>query len=217
MMTISSQRGLFITFEGGEGSGKTTQSKRLYEQLKNKGIPVIWTREPGGNTGAEDIRSLLVQGDANRWTPATEALLMFAARCDHWHRLIYPSLLSGTWVICDRFADSSYAYQGYGKGISLNFLKTLYDQTIGLSHQPNRTYFFDLPVDVGLSRAHARMHQQKNAEDRFEGMGHDFHERVRHGYQCLAATEPDRFLVCNAEKTENELEAIVWQDMQCLI
>ena len=210
------QRGRFITFEGGEGSGKTTQSKKLFAKLDEAGIDVMWTREPGGSYGAEEIRSLLVKGEANRWAPSTEALLMFAARDDHWKTWIEPALEAGAWVICDRFADSSYAYQGYGKGISLDFLKTLYKNTVG-EVQPDRTYLFDVPVDIGLRRAHDRMSTMQAKEDRFEGLGSPFHERVRAGFKTLASADPVRFCTLDATQSIETLEAQVWQDVQCLI
>lgn len=210
------QRGKFITFEGGEGSGKTTQSKKLFAKLDEAGIDVMWTREPGGSYGAEEIRSLLVKGEANRWAPSTEALLMFAARDDHWKTWIEPALAAGTWVICDRFADSSYAYQGYGKGVSIDFLKTLYKNTVGEA-QPDRTYLFDVPVGVGLARAHERMSTVQIKEDRFEGLGTTFHERVCAGFKSLASEELSRFYTLDATLSIEALEAMVWQDVQCLI
>lgn len=210
------QRGRFITFEGGEGSGKTTQSKKLFARLEELGIDVMWTREPGGSVGAEEIRSLLVKGEAERWASTTEVLLMFAARDDHWKTSIEPALQAGTWVICDRFADSSYAYQGYGKGVPLDFLKMLYQNTVGLA-QPDRTYLFDVPVDIGLKRAHARMSTIQAKEDRFEGLGLSFHERVRAGFNRLAQEEFERILTLDATQSIDILEDQVWQDAQCLI
>lgn len=210
------QRGRFITFEGGEGSGKTTQSKKLFSKLDEAGIDVMWTREPGGSYGGEEIRSLLVKGESERWAPSTEALLMFAARDDHWKTWIEPALDAGTWVICDRFSDSSYAYQGYGKGVSLDFLRTLYQNTVGTT-QPDRTYLFDVPVDVGLARAHTRMSADQLKEDRFEGLGSSFHERVRAGFKALANAEPARFCTFDATQSIESLEAQMWQDVQCLI
>lgn len=210
------QRGRFVTFEGGEGSGKTTQSKKLFAKLDEVGIDVMWTREPGGSYGAEEIRSLLVKGESDRWAPSTEALLMFAARDDHWKTWIEPALEAGTWVICDRFADSSYAYQGYGKGVSLDFLKTLYQNTVG-DAQPDRTYLFDVPVDIGLERAHTRMSADQAKEDRFEGLGSPFHERVRAGFKALAKADSSRIFTLDATQSIETLEAQVWQDVQCLM
>jgi dTMP kinase len=184
--------------------------------LQQAGIDVIWTREPGGSVGAEEIRSLLVKGSVNRWAPSTEALLMFAARDDHWKTCIEPALAAGTWVVCDRFADSSYAYQGYGKNVPLTLLKTLYQHTVGNS-QPDRTYLFDVPVEVGLERAHQRMSVHSIKEDRFEGLGSPFHERIRFGFQELAKNDPSRFCVLDGAQSIEILENQVWQDVQCLI
>lgn len=209
-------RGRFITFEGGEGSGKTTQSKKLVERLKLAGINVLWTREPGGSQGAEEIRALLVKGEANRWAPTTEALLMFAARDDHWKKFIEPALNDGKWVICDRFADSSYAYQGYGKEVSLSFLEMLYQHTIG-DRKPDRTYLFDITVDAGLERAHSRMSADHTKEDRFEGLGSSFHERVRAGFREISSKDPTRFHRFDATQSIEALENLVWQDVQCLM
>lgn len=217
---MRSPKGKFITFEGCEGSGKTTQSKLLFEKLTactdKTGINVLWTREPGGSQGAEEIRSLLVKGDVHRWAPSTEALLMFAARDDHWKTCIEPALEAGTWVICDRFADSSYAYQGYGKGVPLDFLDMLYKNTVGTRH-PDRTYLCDVPVDVGLMRAYSRMSAHQSKEDRFEGLGKAFHENVRAGFLALAQKDPDRFCVLDATFEQDTVQTNVWQDIQCLI
>ncbi len=214
------RQGKFITFEGCEGSGKTTQSKRLFDHLKalspETGIDVLWTREPGGSHGAEEIRSLLVKGDVHRWAPSTEALLMFAARDDHWKTCIAPALAAGVWVICDRFADSSYAYQGYGKGVSLDLLDTLYTHTVGTT-RPDRTYLCDVPVDVGLMRANTRMSTHQSKEDRFEGLGRAFHDQVRNGFLALSAQEPKRFCVLDGTLDPDAIATHIWQDIQCLI
>ena len=214
------RQGKFITFEGGEGSGQTTQSKRLFGHLKalspETGIDVLWTREPGGSYGAEEIRSLLVKGDVQRWAPSTEALLMFAARDDHWKTCIAPALAAGTWVICDRFADSSYAYQGYGKGVSLDFLNVLYKYTVG-TMRPDRTYLCDVPVDVGLTRANARMSTHHTKEDRFEGLGRAFHESVRNGFLTLSTQETDRFCVLDGTLAPDVIAIHIWQDIKCLM
>ncbi|MDP3371690.1 MAG: dTMP kinase [Candidatus Paracaedibacteraceae bacterium] len=210
------KRGRFITFEGGEGSGKTTQSKKLFERLKAAGIDVLWTREPGGSQGAEEIRALLVKGDANRWASTTESLLMFAARDDHWKTFIEPALNDGKWVICDRFADSSYAYQGYGKKVPLALLDMLYQYTVG-DRKPDRTYLFDISIDIGLERAHARMSADQAKEDRFEGLGTSFHERVRTGFREISSKDSARFHCLDAMQSIEILENLVWQDVQCLM
>jgi dTMP kinase len=186
---------MFITFEGGEGSGKSTQSLFLYEYLLNKGIKAIRTREPGGSPGAEEIRQLLVNGPADRWSSKAEALLMFASRADHVENLIAPKLEGGEWVICDRFADSSIAYQGYGRGLPRNFLETLYAFTVG-PYSPDLTFILDIDPEIGLSRAHGRMAQNnKDAmplEGRFESFDLSFHQKVRQGFLEIAHNNPSR-------------------------
>lgn len=186
-------KGRFITFEGGEGAGKTTQLALLANALKKKGIDVIVTREPGGSTGAEQIRALLVDGDANRWDGLTEALLNFAARRDHLMKTIWPALERGVWVLCDRFADSTVAYQGYGHGLKLDAINVLYRVTVG-DFVPDLTLILDLPVEEGLARAMAR----GNGEDRYEKMENGFHSRLRQGFLTIAADNPERCVVIPA-------------------
>lgn len=219
--STDTSHGLFITFEGGEGSGKSTQVMRLFNRLKPiliaHGSDIILTREPGGSQGAEDIRSILVSGEGHRWSASTEALLMFAARDDHWSKTISPALSKGNWVICDRFADSSFAYQGYGKGVSFSLLDNLYEQTIG-SAKPDRTYLLDVPTDIGLSRAEKRLQMTPSrsgigGEDRFESLGYAFHKSVRDGFLRIAANEPQRFYVVDATLSLDEVESHIWQDL----
>lgn len=186
-------RGRFITFEGGEGAGKSTQLRLLAEALKGRGLPVLATREPGGSPGAEQIRRLLVEGDTNRWDPMTEALLHFAARRDHVARTVWPALAEGQWVLSDRFADSTLAYQGYGHGLPSHALEQLYDMTLG-QFVPDLTLILDLPVEEGLARAAGR----GGAEDRYERMGQAFHERLRQGFLDIARHHPDRCAVVSA-------------------
>lgn len=188
-------RGKFITFEGGEGTGKSTQCQLLAEYLRLKGHSVIITREPGGTDGAELIRALLVSGDANRWSGVTEALLLNAARVDHWEKVIKPALDSGTWVICDRFADSTIAYQGYGRGLDINFLRNLHESVLP-NVWPDLTYIFDLDPKIGISRALSR----HTSEVRFEKLEIDFHERMRAGYLDIARDFPDRCCVVEADQ-----------------
>jgi dTMP kinase len=195
----------FITFEGGEGGGKTTQIRLLAETLKAAGQSVHLTREPGGAPGAEDIRRLLVEGEPGRWTAESEALLHFAARADHLARVIRPALASGQWVLCDRFADSTIAYQGYGHGLDLAWLQALRQHVVGPS-EPGLTLILDLPVDTGLARAAARAasHQQAtsttSAEDRYERMDRSFHQRLRDGFLALAKADAARCKVINADR-----------------
>lgn len=187
--------GKFITLEGGEGAGKSTQIALLADWLQSQGVSVVTTREPGGSKGAEEIRELLIHGEAGRWDAETEALMMFAARRDHLVKTVWPALEEGTWVLCDRFADSTFAYQGFGHGRDLAPLRTLYDFTMG-TFKPNLTLLLDLPVDAGLARAAAR----NMGGARFEGLGSAFHEKLRRGFLILAAEEPDRFAIIDANQ-----------------
>jgi len=183
-------RGRFITFEGGEGGGKSTQVKRLATALEGAGIAVTVTREPGGAPGAEEIRKLVVEGAPERWDALTEALLMTAARREHVVRTIEPALAAGRWVISDRFADSTMAYQGYGRGVDRAALTALRTLAVG-ALAPDLTLILDLPVALGLARAH----QRRGHELRFEAMDRDFHERLRQGFVAIAAAEPARCVV----------------------
>jgi len=186
--------GKFITFEGEEGAGKSTQCTLLASHLKNKGIDVIVTREPGGTPSAEMIRKLLVEGDINRWQSSTEALLMFAARSEHWHTLIYPALQKGTWVISDRFVDSSYAYQGYARGIPIEQLEQLYQFAVG-SQYPDLTFFLNVPLSQGFERVRDRV---TGYEERFEKEALSFHENVQDGFLDLAKKFKERYFVQDA-------------------
>lgn len=187
------ERGKFITFEGGEGAGKSTQLKMLADSLTLAGIEVVTTREPGGSAGAEAIRALLVTGETDRWDAQTEALLHTAARRDHLARTVWPALERGAWVVCDRFADSTLAYQGYGHGLSRDFILSLTRLAIG-DFSPDLTLILDLPVEEGLKRAGRR----GGAEDRYERMGTDFHERLRQGFLDIARNDSDRCAVIDA-------------------
>lgn len=186
-------RGRFITFEGGEGAGKSTQSLRLVQALQSAGIDVVRTREPGGASGAEAIRDLLVQGAIDRWAPMSEALLHYAARHEHLLHTVRPALESGRWVVCDRFADSTMAYQGYGHGLGRAAITSLHRLTLG-DFVPDLTLIFDLPVDLGLQRAAAR----RGGEDRYERMDRDFHRRLREGFLEIARAEPGRCVLIDA-------------------
>jgi dTMP kinase len=197
-------RGRFITFEGGEGAGKSTQLKRLAERLRGAGIEVVATREPGGSPGAEAVRELVLNGAADRWSPATETLLMYAARRDHIERVIEPALASGAWVVCDRFADSTRAYQGAGGGTDPGLIAALEDHVLGAA-RPDLTLIFDLPPAKGLERAQAR-----GGEMRFESKGLAFHERLREGFLAIARAEPGRCALIDAAGSMEAVEAAVW-------
>lgn len=183
----------FITFEGGEGSGKSTQVEILYKKLLQDGIDVVSHREPGGTKGAEEIRHLLVEGEGERWSPTTEALLMSAARADLVQKRILPQLEGGTWVVCDRFADSTIAYQGYGHGLGRERIEELNRFTIG-DLKPALTFVFQIPAELGLERASLR----KAGINRFERYDVDFHRRVEKGYEKILKNNPDRCVAINA-------------------
>ena len=200
------QRGRFITFEGGEGAGKSTQARRLAERLTALGRKVTLTREPGGTPGAEVLRALLVNGEVDRWSPVTETLLMYAARRDHIERLIRPALRRGDWVVCDRFADSTRAYQGAGGGVDPALIgaieKGVLEHTV-----PDLTLVFDLPPEIGLDRANAR---GGGAEGRFEAKGAAFHAELRAKFLEIAKAEPQRCAVIDAAEAVGAVEAQVW-------
>ena len=195
-------RGLFITLEGGEGSGKSTQAKRLLATVESLGHEVTVTREPGGSPGAESIRSLLVTGDADRWDGMTEALLLFAARKDHVERTINPALKAGHVVICDRFTDSTMAYQGYGHDLGRETVEKLNDLALG-GFEPDLTLILDIPVEEGLKRAVSR----GGTEQRYEDMDVAFHHRLRDGFLDIAKRAPYRCRIIDAKGSEDEVES----------
>jgi dTMP kinase len=196
--------GRFITLEGGEGAGKSTQIARLKSWLEGRGHRVTATREPGGSPGAEMIRKLLVEGPVERWDGTTEALLHFAARRDHLRSTVWPALKRGDWVVSDRFADSTLAYQGYGHGVDARIFGQLYDVAAG-SFRPDLTIILDLPIEIGLKRAAER----RGSETRYESLPHDFHARVRAGFREIAAREPRRCIVIDATGTVDAIAQAV--------
>lgn len=198
-------RGRFITFEGGEGAGKSTQARLLVERLQAAGLTVVMTREPGGSEGAEALRPLLVTGDRDRWTPTAETLLMYAGRSDHLTRLIRPALEAGTWVVCDRFSDSTRAYQGAGGGVDPAFIEAIEAEVVG-ADKPDLTLIFDMPVEVGLERAFGR----DMFEARFESKGLEFHERLRAEFLRIASREPQRCARIDASGSLEAVAADVW-------
>jgi dTMP kinase len=185
-------RGRFITVEGGEGAGKSTQVPLLVAALERVGIAALATREPGGSPGAEAIRRVLLEGAGEDWDAVCEALLLIAARRDHVVKLIEPALAGGVWVVSDRFADSTVAYQGYGRGLPLTDIALLRRFALG-DFAPDLTLILDLPVEIGLARAAARA-----AGDRFERLDARFHARLRQGFREIAAAEPGRCLLIDA-------------------
>lgn len=197
-------RGKFITFEGGEGAGKTTQIKRLADRLSAAGLQVTTTREPGGSQGAEQIRALLVNGSADRWSATTEALLHFAARRDHLEKTIIPALDAGQWVLCDRFVDSTMAYQGYGHELGREIIEKL--QAIVVEQLlPELTIIMDIDPEEGLGRAGSRA----GGEDRYESMAVAFHQRLRDGFLDIARRAPERCALVPARGSIEVIESQV--------
>lgn len=194
--------GLFITFEGGEGSGKSTQVAMLSAAFQKAGLACITTREPGGTESAEHIRDLLVKGDGDAWLPESETLLFYAARMEHVKRLIQPALLQGQCVICDRFSDSTRVYQGIGKGINEVFIEELHSLCFE-GFEPHLTFVLDIDPAAGLNRAASR----HNQETRFESMPAQFHAIVRQGFLDIAAENPERCVVLDAAQDKNILHA----------
>jgi dTMP kinase len=195
----------FITLEGGEGAGKSTQAKILAAALETRGISCTRTREPGGSPGAEDIRKLLVEGEPGRWEAMTETLLLFAARADHIAKTIRPALSQSRWVISDRFTDSTYAYQGAGRGLDRETIRRIEAVAIG-DFKPDLTLILDLPSTEGLVRATNRGPQ----ESRFEKFDSGFHERLRQAFLDIANRNSHRCAVIDANGSENEVAEKIW-------
>lgn len=185
--------GRFITLEGGEGAGKSTQLKRLVAALEASGLEVVATREPGGSPSAEKIRGILLDPQSE-FEPATEALLHFAARADHYTTRIAPALRRGAWVVCDRFADSTRAYQGYGLGLDLAVIENLYEIALN-GFRPDLTLILDIDVARGMERIGKR----EGEADRYERMDIAFHERLRKGFLAIASADPERCAVIDAD------------------
>jgi dTMP kinase len=203
---------LFITFEGGEGSGKTTQINRLAQTLSQIGRKVVTTREPGGTPEGEKIRDLIVRRDAGNWIPIAEVLLFLAARVMHVEKVIKPALEEGRIVICDRFADSTTAYQGYGHGVDQHILEET--NTLALGHfKPDLTFILDIAPEEGLKRSDRRLaaeqFQVKEREDRYEQLDIEFHKRLRQGFLDIAAKEPERCYVIDASQDIDAISAQV--------
>ena len=202
-------RGRFITLEGGEGAGKSTQIKTLAARLREAGLEVVVTREPGGSEGAEAIRGLLLTGSVDRWSPTSETLLMYAARRDHIERKITPALERGAWVLSDRFADSTSAYQGAGGGVSAEFIAALEKHVLG-DVRPDLTLILDLPAEAGLARTLSRNH----AETRFEDKGQGFHQKLREGFLAIAKAEPERCALIDASADLETVGEAIWQTVR---
>ena len=188
-------RGKFITFEGGEGGGKSTQAARMAGYLRGKGLEVLETREPGGTPESEALRDLLVQGDPDRWSALSELLLITAARVEHVNRLIKPALTEGKWVICDRFADSTLAYQGIAGELGLELVEQLQKLAVGAT-APDVTFLLDVRAEAGLQRA-----EKRGGAARFEKKGAVFHQTLRDGFLALANENPQRIVLIDGEDT----------------
>ena len=205
---MNKSRGHFISFEGGEGAGKSTQSDLLCRRLESLGLKTLTTREPGGSPGAEDIRQLLVSGAVDRWEPLSEALLHNAARHDHLKRTILPALENGTWVVSDRFADSTLAYQGYGQGVDRAKLEQLRALAVG-DAMPDLTLILDIPVADGVERTERR----PDVTSRYEQMESAMHERLRQGFLAIAAAEPGRCRIVDAAGAAESVHEAIWQSV----
>ena len=205
--------GRFITLEGGEGVGKSTQLRRLAEALRARGLEVVETREPGGSPGAEAIRRLLLEGDADRWTPEAEALLFAAARADHVARTIRPAVERGAFVLSDRFLDSSIAYQGGAGGLGAQTIRQLH----GIGSRgflPDRTLLLELPAEAAANRAEAR---DAGAADRIGGRGGEYHARVAAAFAAIAAEEPERFRRIEASGSAEDVTQRLLQAIEDLL
>jgi dTMP kinase len=200
--------GKFITFEGGEGVGKSTQAALLHKQLSLVGIGVLVTREPGGSPGAEIIRHVLLSGAARRFGASTEALLFAAARADHVDTVIVPALRSGQWVICDRFIDSTRVYQGIAGNVDLPFIRGLERLTVGAA-KPDLTFILDLPAEVGLRRAKAR--RGDDIPDRFETEDVAYHQALNSGFRTIAAEEKQRCVLIDANRPAEQVAGDIWR------
>ena len=200
-MQTQKRTGKFITLEGGDGSGKSTQSRLLAEFLQEKAIDCLLTREPGGAPGADEIRELILTGEPDRWDAIGETLLFYAARRNHLRLTIWPALDDGRWVISDRFADSTMAYQGFGNRLGETAVRNIHDFTVG-DFAPDLTFIFDLPAEEGLRRTVGRTHN----EDRFEKMDLEFHERLRDGFHAIARDNPDRCVLIDATRPVDDIQ-----------
>jgi dTMP kinase len=204
-------RGRFITLEGGEGVGKSTQVKALADALRQRGLDVLVTREPGGSEGAEKIRELLLAGSDDRWGPRAEVLLFAAARADHVDKTIRPALEAGRWVLCDRFSDSSLAYQGGAGGLGIETVRSINAAAVG-SDFPDRTLV--LTLDEGSDRAKAR---DSGASDRIGGRPEDYHRKVAAAFHIIAAEEPERVRLIDASGTPEEVTQRLLDAIQDLL
>ena len=200
-------RGKLISFEGGEGTGKSTQTRLLKAALEARGKRLVLTREPGGSPGAEQIRRLVVEGEPQRWTPLSETLLFIAARVDHVARLIEPALARGDWVVSDRFSDSTYVYQGVARGLGVEKVRRLHEAALG-SFTPDLTIILDLDPAEGLTRAGGR---GQGHENRFERFDADFHRKLRAAFHDIARAEPKRCVLIDGGRAAEIVADDLWR------
>ena len=201
---MKKRRGLFISVEGGDGAGKSSQIRRLADRFRAAGESVTVTREPGGSEGAEAIRELLLNGPADKWSPLAEALMMYAARAEHLDKVIRPALARGEIVITDRFADSTMAYQGIAGALGERTVKAIHALVVG-EDDPDLTIVLDVPVEIGLSRAAAR----RGADMRFESKGAAYQQKVRDAFRKIAADNPARCVIVDASAGEEAVFAAI--------
>ncbi|KAA2241117.1 dTMP kinase [Salinarimonas soli] len=206
-------KGLFITLEGGEGAGKSTQVERLSRRLRDSGRETVVTREPGGSPRAELIRASILAGEGKAFGPLAEALMFSAARADHVETVIRPALARGAVVLCDRFADSTRAYQGSRGEVDEATLRALERVVVGAT-KPNLTLILDLPADIGLTRAAARRREGRQAADRFEQEDIDFHARLREAFLAIARAEPERCAVIDARGEPGQVADEIWRTIR---
>ena len=203
--------GLFITFEGGEGSGKSTQIRLLYKYLEENNYPVILTREPGGTQIGEQLRTILLQGNIDKMNAITEALIFLSARSDNWDKVIKPALDNNKIIICDRFQDSTIVYQGICNNIDVNLLNNIY-RHITNNVFPNRTYLIDIDPRIGLQRSM----RQDNKDIRFEKKSIEYHKKIREAYLQIASNN-DRYLIINGNLSVTEINNIIVQDINTIL
>ena len=211
-MTQEPEQGLFITLEGGEGAGKTTQIKRIEAFLNDNNIQTITTREPGGTPEAEKIRTLLVDREGGNWSPEAETLLFFTARHMHLKDIIKPAMQKGLAVICDRFTDSTRAYQCYGHGLNREFVEQTNRLVID-GFSPDLTFILDIPVEEGLKRSRQQNNIEQSTEDRFENMDLSFHEKLRNGFLDIAKKNRDR---CHVIDAQQDVDTVTVQILEIL-
>ena len=201
------EKAKFITFEGGEGAGKTTQIQILEEALKNKGYQVLKTREPGGTIGSELLRAALKDHPETNWDPISQVLILYAARRDLVEKVIKPAIARNTWVLCDRFADSTFVYQGYAQNLGIDFIQAIHTAALK-NFEPDLTFFFDLPPEEGMNRA-----RKRKSEDYFESMDMDFHRKVYEGFKILAHENP-RFSTLKAHLHPSQISQTIFKTLQ---